>query len=215
MPFFEFQDWIVNHYWSNGYIVLRQILPGSLLKDLRVAADRSRALAYKLNGPHTQRIRPIVNYADDLDLQAFHDYCELPELVDAIHKLMGPDYRHHNIDRMGLLVNPEGHSWNQGWHRDAVVEVPHPVQADDESQATLEGACTIDDCSIRSTAPSTTTPARGTSPAATPDDGICRERCNRSVFRACRSGKTLRQKRNSSAPATCTAPPPPAPSRCT
>ena len=140
MPFFEFEDRMVNQYWSNGYIVLRQILPGSLLKDLRVAADQARALAYKLNGPQTQRIQPLVNYADDLDLQAFYDYCELPELVDAIHQLMGPEYRHHNIERMGLLVDPDGHSWNQGWHRDAVVEVPHAVQTDAEFQATLDGA---------------------------------------------------------------------------
>ena len=140
MPAFEFQDRMVNDYWSNGYIVLRQILPGSLLRDLRVAADQARALAYRLNGPQTQRLQPLVQYADDLDLQPFHDYCELDTLVDAIHQLMGPEYRHHSMERMGLLVNPEGHSWNQGWHRDAVVEVPHPVQTDAEFQSTLDGA---------------------------------------------------------------------------
>ncbi|MBT4137589.1 MAG: hypothetical protein HOE48_06715 [Candidatus Latescibacteria bacterium] len=138
MPTFEFEDWMVNHYWSNGYMVLRQIIPGSLLRDLRNAADRARALAYRIKGPQTQRIQPLVTYADDLDLQPFYNYCELPELVDAIHKLMGPEYRHHNINNMGLLVDPDGHSWNQGWHRDAVVEVPEPVQSDSEFRSTLE-----------------------------------------------------------------------------
>jgi len=137
MPFFEFQDWMVNHYWSHGHIVFRQIIPGSLLRDLRATADKARALAYKIRGPQAQRIQPLVDYADDLDLQPFYDYCELPELVDAIHNLMGPEYRHHNIDRMGLLVDPEGHSWTQGWHRDAVVEVPQPVQSDGEFRSTL------------------------------------------------------------------------------
>jgi ectoine hydroxylase-related dioxygenase (phytanoyl-CoA dioxygenase family) len=140
MPFFKFEDWMVNHYWSNGYMVLRQILPGSLLRDLRKSADAARQLAYKVRGAQTQRIQPLVNYADDLDLQPFHDYCELPELVDAIHKLMGPEYRHHNMERMGLLVSPSEHSWNQGWHRDAVVEVPHAAQNDEEFVSTLEGA---------------------------------------------------------------------------
>lgn len=134
---FEFTDSMINHYWSNGYIVLRQILPGSLLRDLRVAADQARELAYKVRGPQTQRIQPLVNYADDLDLQAFHDYCELPALVDAIHKVMGPEYRHHNMENMGLLVDPAEHSWNQGWHRDAVVEVPHGAQLDEEFKGTL------------------------------------------------------------------------------
>lgn len=134
---FTFEDWMINHYWTHGYMVLRQILPGSLLKDLRKSADAARELAYKVRGPQTQRIQPLSNYADDLDLKPFHDYCELPELADAIHKLMGPEYVHHNMEGMGLLVDPAEHSWNQGWHRDAVVEVPVEAQGDEEFRETL------------------------------------------------------------------------------
>ena len=127
---FQFQDSMVNEYLSQGYLILRGIVPPVLLTDLRREAEKARDLAHKLNGPQTQRIQPLSNYGDELDLKPFYDYTELPELRDAIEKLLGPNYTHGHVDIMGLLVEPLEHPWHIGWHRDGVVEVP--LEARDE-----------------------------------------------------------------------------------
>ena len=83
---FQFQDSMVNEYLSEGYLIFRGIVPPSLLTDLRREAEKGRELAHTLNGPQTQRIQPLSNYGDELDLKPFHDYTELPDLRDAIEK---------------------------------------------------------------------------------------------------------------------------------
>ena len=133
---FQFQDSMVNEYLSQGYLILQGIVPPSLLADLRREAEKARDLAHKLNGPQTQRIQPLSNYGDELDLKPFYDYTELPELRDAIEKLLGPDYTHGHVDIMGLLVEPLEHPWHLGWHRDGVVEVP-PEARDETVNAKL------------------------------------------------------------------------------
>jgi hypothetical protein len=121
---FHFCDSMVNDYLTRGYLVLRGIVPPSLLRDLRVEADKARALAHELNGPQTQRIQPLSEYGDSLNLKPFQDYTELTELRDAIEQLLGPGYTHGHVEIMGILVEPLERPWNCGWHRDGVVEVP-------------------------------------------------------------------------------------------
>ena len=70
---FQFCDSMVNEYLSQGYLILRGIVPPSLLRDLRLEAEKARELAHKLNGPQTQRIQPLSTYGDDLDLRPFYD----------------------------------------------------------------------------------------------------------------------------------------------
>jgi len=130
---------MINDYLSQGYLVLRGIVSPSLLRDLRVEADKARDLAHRLNGPQTQRIQPLSKYADDLNLKPFYDYTELPELRDTITRLLGPGYTHGHLDIMGLLVEPLERPWNCGWHRDGVVEVP-PEAYDDIVRAKLAEA---------------------------------------------------------------------------
>ena len=78
---------MVNEYLSQGYLIFRGIVPPSLLTDLRREAEKARDLAHKRNGPQTQRIQPLSNYGDELDLKPFYDYTALPELRDAIEKI--------------------------------------------------------------------------------------------------------------------------------
>ena len=123
MPF-KFNDSMVNEYLTRGYLVLRGIVPPLLLSDLRVEADKARTLAHEINGPQCQRIQPVSDYAEQLNQKPFQDYCELPELADAIERLLGPDYTHGHVDIMGILVEPQNEPWNLGWHRDGVIGVP-------------------------------------------------------------------------------------------
>lgn len=127
---FQFKSEMIDQYLSQGYLVFRGIVPPALLADLRVEAKKARRLAHRLNGPQTQRIQPLSAYSDDLNLNPFEDYTNLPELKEAIKKLLGHPYTHGHLDIMGLLVEPVEHPWHIGWHRDGVVEVP-PEAYDD------------------------------------------------------------------------------------
>ena len=121
---------MLDEYLTRGHLVFRGIVPPSLLADLRRQADIARDLAHELNGPQTQRIQPLDQYGDKIDLQPFRDYVELPALKDAVAKLLGPGYTHGHLHIMGLLVEPLDHPWHCGWHRDGVVEVPLAARSD-------------------------------------------------------------------------------------
>lgn len=129
MPF-EFRDSMVNEYWSLGYVIFRRILPGSLLRDLRVEADKARALAHELHGPQAQRLQPIAKYSDRINYKPFRDYAELPELHASINRLLGPTsdgatvyHSYRERDVLGLLVEPIERPRHHGWHRDWVSDV--------------------------------------------------------------------------------------------
>lgn len=128
MPF-EFRDEQINEYMSRGYAIFRAIIPPALLTDLRREADKARAMAIETRGPTAQRLQPIDKFADRINQKPFQDYCELPDLVDAVSRLLGrpttPGHRHI----MGILVEPR-EPWHCGWHRDGLVEIPVEGQDD-------------------------------------------------------------------------------------
>jgi len=144
MPF-EFRDSMINDYWSLGYVVFKRILPGSLLRDLRVEADKCRALAHELNGPQIQRLQPVSKYADKIGQKPFQDYADLAPLRDAIQKLLGPTSKGATVrhtcwpDVLGLLIEPQAKPRHHGWHRDFVSDVPIPQQQTPERIKKAEG----------------------------------------------------------------------------
>lgn len=122
---FKFCESMIHDYWRDGYMVFRRILPASLLRDLRPEADKIRALAHELHGPQAQRLQPICKYADKINQKPFEDYAQLPELCDAIQRLLGPAvpgavYRHTTPGVLGVLVEPTERPRHHGWHRDWV-----------------------------------------------------------------------------------------------
>lgn len=135
---FEFKEGMIDQYLKEGYLVFQGVIPPGLLRDLRREADKARALAYRLNGPQTQRIQPLDRYGDEIDLQPFRDYAELEVLHDAVERLLGPGYTYAHLDIMGLLVEPVERPWHCGWHRDGVVEVP-PEARDAPVKAFMAG----------------------------------------------------------------------------
>jgi len=113
---FQFSDQHIDDYPRLGYTVFRGILPPSLIDDLRRVTDRGRELARELHGPQSQRLQPIGQ--SDLDLKPFEDYRDLPELRDAVSRVLTPNHRHGNIDIMGVLYEPADEPWCTQWHRD-------------------------------------------------------------------------------------------------
>jgi len=126
---FRFCESMITHYWQQGYVVFRRVLPATLVRDLRIEADKARALAHELHGPQAQRLQPIVKYADRINNKPFEEYAQLPVLCDAIQRLLGPSapggtYRHADLSVLGLLVEPVGRPRHHGWHRDWVSNYP-------------------------------------------------------------------------------------------
>ncbi len=122
---FTFSEKHLTDYHTTGCTVFREILPVSLLSDLRKVADRAREIAREQRGAQTQRLQPVGAY--DLDRAPFKDYAELPELNDAIHRVLTPRHFHADTNRMGILIEPAEHPWCTNWHRDHRDHVPKEI----------------------------------------------------------------------------------------
>lgn len=136
MPFTLTESHVVD-YMSQGYTVFRGILPSSLVKDLRRIADKGRQLAREEHGPQAQRIQPIANY--DLDEKPFRDYAELPALIDAIRKIIGPEAWYGDFDKLGFLLEPATSPWCLPWHRD-LTAATHGVDVQELESVRYEKA---------------------------------------------------------------------------
>ena len=115
MPF-VLTDRHIEEFHTLGYTVFEQILPPSLIADLRRVTDEARDLAREQSGPQTQRLQPVADF--DLDQQPFIDYGSLPELVDAIHGVLSPAHNHGDLDHLGVLLEPADLPYCTHWHRD-------------------------------------------------------------------------------------------------
>ena len=113
---FAFSDHHIDEYRTQGYTVFRQILPPSLVADLRRVCDEARDLARQQRGPQAQRLQPIADFP--LDQQPFADYVALPALNDALHRLLSPAFRVGGPQVMGVLFEPAEWPWCTHWHRD-------------------------------------------------------------------------------------------------
>ena len=127
---FEYCDSMRHHYYKEGYIIFRDILPPSVIKDLRHAARDVPRIAREIHkDPQAQRLQPVCNY--DIDLKSFEDYSQLPVLVEAIGKILTPEHLlgRTGLGRMGLFVEPLNKPYCTDWHRD-ITEGSNPP--DDE-----------------------------------------------------------------------------------
>jgi hypothetical protein len=119
---FEYTEHNREEYFDAGFTVLRDLIPPSLLTDLRIETDKARDLARKLHGPRAQRLQPIYNYPE-LDYHPFHDFSALPELQRTVNEVLGDSHRESNI--MGVLLEPAAECWCTHWHRDWGYNAPH------------------------------------------------------------------------------------------
>ena len=119
---YELKEEDIARYYKDGYIVFRRIIPASLVRDLRVEADKGTILARNKRGPQTQRLQPVQAYAGELNMKPFQDYKELPDLNDAIHKLLTPNHYHGVADVLGILIEPANVAWCTSWHRDITLK---------------------------------------------------------------------------------------------
>lgn len=113
---YQFDHRCIEEHYKLGYTVFRGILPTSLITDLRKVTEEAREIARERSGAQAQRLQPVDAY--DIDQRAFQDYAELPELVDAIARVLSPRHRHGNRNLFGVLLEPAELPWCTAWHRD-------------------------------------------------------------------------------------------------
>ena len=115
----------ITDYHTTGCTIFRGIIPTSLISDLRRVSDKAREIARAETGSQTQRLQPVGAF--DLDLKPFQDYGELPELNDAIYRVLTPRHTHADTDRLGILLEPADYPWCINWHRDHRDHVPKDI----------------------------------------------------------------------------------------
>ena len=118
MATFKLTDDHVREYYTQDMTVFRGIIPGSLVRDLRKASDDGLA-DLKERDPDALRIGSIAG-REDMDLQPFRDYSELPELNEAVLQLLTPDHTYGDLNRVGILFNTTSKPAVLAWHRDFV-----------------------------------------------------------------------------------------------
>ena len=111
----------IANYYRDGFIVFRQIMPASLVSDLRREMEKAFPIVRAQRGADAQRIQPIGNYGDNLDLKPFKDYAELPAIREAIDQVLSPQHTWGDLSVMGVLLNPEVTPWCTYWHRDMTL----------------------------------------------------------------------------------------------
>lgn len=143
----------IAEYYRSGYIVFRQVLPTSLVRDLRRECDKGAAVVRSQKDAQAQRFQPVSRYADHLSLKPFEDYVQLPALREAMDQTLSPRHYWGKAEVMGVLINPVDEAWCTHWHRDMTLEssrLPvdefHDIMLDWNSANQVNCALYDDDC---------------------------------------------------------------------
>lgn len=120
---FKFSDEHIESYHRHGYTVFRGIVPGPLIRDMRRESDKAFDLAQgkltpeqKKAGHQVQRLQPIRNYK--IDRRPFEEFGNLPELKDAVARLLTPRHQFPTEEYLGILLQPASKPYCTNWHRD-------------------------------------------------------------------------------------------------
>lgn len=113
---FRFEDRLVDDYMLDGFVVLRNAIPPSLVADLRKISDKARMVARERGGPQAQRLQPL--HDAGLDLAPIQAYAELAHIREALEKILGFEVSYGRADRMAILFEPAEMPSCTPWHRD-------------------------------------------------------------------------------------------------
>ena len=105
----------IDHYAEHGYVVPDFRLPDSVLEDIRADHDR---LVHR--HPEFRDYCPNV-LAHDL---SFLNYARLPEIVDKVEQVLGPDFALWNSS---FFAKPAGNGRATPWHQDGEYWPIRPV----------------------------------------------------------------------------------------
>lgn len=119
---FQFSDKHIEEYETLGYTVFRNILPATLVNDLRRQCDTGTARTREKNSANAQRFQPVASYVDDV--QPFVEFQNLDVIRDAVGRIVPGPWQASGPDMMGVLIEPGEEAWCTQWHRDWRDNVP-------------------------------------------------------------------------------------------
>ncbi|HVF09541.1 MAG TPA: phytanoyl-CoA dioxygenase family protein [Abditibacteriaceae bacterium] len=117
---FEFTEQHITDYYHHGYTIFRSVLPPRLIEELRAAGEELHEISRQQRGPNVARspvLGAVTEQLSQQSLQAFHDYRELPELVQSLHGVLGPEHMIDVNSIAAFFIYPL-HPHCQDWHRD-------------------------------------------------------------------------------------------------
>ncbi|MDB6127976.1 MAG: hypothetical protein JWM35_1872 [Verrucomicrobia bacterium] len=107
----------IQFYREQGYFIFRQILPASLITDLRRTAANGLETARRLHGPQAQRLQDLGQHPE-IGLEPVAAFAELSALNDGLAALLSPRHRISWPSVMAFLYEPAERCWGMEWHRD-------------------------------------------------------------------------------------------------
>jgi len=119
---FQFSERYIEEYRTQGYTILENIVPPSLINDLRRECDKGREQVRVRNGGQTQRFQPVSAF--DVDQKVFQDWCDLPAVHDAVGRIVTAGHKSYGTERLCVLLEPADEPWCTYWHRDWRDNVP-------------------------------------------------------------------------------------------
>jgi hypothetical protein len=101
---FTLSDEHVEAFHRDGYTIFRGLVPPVLITELRTLAEEARVIAHERNGPQAQRLQPVQEF---LDIGPYWELLELPELVEAVQRIVGEGCMVHKLIRPKSPGNPD------------------------------------------------------------------------------------------------------------
>ena len=125
---FGFSDEDNEQYEREGYVIFREIVPASLMNDIRNAIEpveefiahnaRVDSRAGKREKPDMRRYGPLSEYEHLMpSLKPIQDFCELPALLDAVQRITSPECNYGTPETLEVLRSPAA-IFSTAWHRD-------------------------------------------------------------------------------------------------
>lgn len=110
-------------YFEDGFVVFPGIIPEDLLAELRIEAEKGRAAVTVKNGRPSQRLQPLVDYPEHINMRPFDRYQALEPLRLALTELLEEPFGEEIMPwatrpTVGILYEPADQPWCTNWHRD-------------------------------------------------------------------------------------------------
>ena len=113
---FQFSEKHIEEFKTQGFTVFRNIVPPTLIDELREECDKAATQVRARDGANTQRFQPVSAFK--VNLKPFEEFGNLPEVHDAISRIFDFPFETSGVDMLGVLLEPAQDPYCTQWHRD-------------------------------------------------------------------------------------------------
>lgn len=106
-----------DQFEKNGFILIKNCIPSSLLEDLRSLSKKYCRLARRNLGAQAQRLQPLERYSHDSEKHLLNTLIALPALQDVVTSVLSSNH-HISLNHLGMMFEPKYLPYCMPWHRD-------------------------------------------------------------------------------------------------